>query len=82
LTDSRENQKHIDWTGNSFAAMGKLSTGAYVNFKGEEGENRVRAAYWTEKFSSLMAVKDKCDPSNLFRFNQNIKPSLEVSVAR
>jgi FAD/FMN-containing dehydrogenase len=74
-TDSRENQRHIDWTRDSFAALSQFATGAYVNFMGEEGEERVKAAYGAEKFGRLTSLKNKYDPNNLFRFNQNIKPS-------
>ena len=46
----------------------------YLNFIGDEGEERVRTAYYPEKFRRLVALKDKDDPNNLFRLNQNIKP--------
>jgi FAD/FMN-containing dehydrogenase len=75
-TDPRENQRHIDWTRESFAALGKFATGAYVNFLGDEGEERVKAAYGAEKFNRLTSLKNKYDPNNLFRINQNIKPSV------
>ena len=41
----------------------------------DEGEERVRAAYGPETYRRLVALKDKYDPANLFRLNQNIKPS-------
>ena len=49
--------------------------GVYVNFLGEEGEERVRAAYGEEKFERLTALKRKYDPTNFFRLNQNISPT-------
>ncbi|HUK07314.1 MAG TPA: FAD-binding oxidoreductase [Stellaceae bacterium] len=49
--------------------------GAYPNFMmDDEGEPRVRAAYG-DNYPRLAAVKKKYDPSNLFRVNQNIRPS-------
>lgn len=48
--------------------------GAYVNFMMEEGQERVQATY-RNTYSRLVEVKDKYDPNNLFRVNQNIKPS-------
>jgi hypothetical protein len=47
---------------------------AYVNFLGDEGEERVRAAYPGATWERLAAIKAKYDPTNLFRLNQNIPP--------
>lgn len=47
--------------------------GAYVNFMMEEGQERVQATYG-DNYQRLVEVKTTCDPSNLFRVNQNIKP--------
>jgi FAD/FMN-containing dehydrogenase len=56
------------------AAMRPHSTGAsYLNFTPEA--NRVRDAYGDDKYSRLVALKDTYDPTNLFRLNQNIRPS-------
>ena len=73
--DPRESEKHITWTRDFEAAMRPFSTGGvYVNFLGEEGEDRVRAAYGPAKYGRLVALKNKYDPTNFFRMNQNIKP--------
>jgi FAD/FMN-containing dehydrogenase len=42
--------------------------------RGEEGEERVRAAYGANHVR-LAALKAKYDPSNLFRLNQNVRPA-------
>jgi FAD/FMN-containing dehydrogenase len=47
----------------------------YVNFLGDEGEERVRTAYGDEKYERLKTLKRKYDPDNFFRINQNISPS-------
>jgi FAD/FMN-containing dehydrogenase len=47
--------------------------GAYLNFT-PEGD-RIRDAYGDAKYERLVGLKDKYDPENLFRRNQNIKPS-------
>ena len=42
---------------------------------GEEGPERIRAAYGGNKYEKLAALKAKFDPTNLFRLNHNILPS-------
>ena len=60
----------------NFAAIEPFSTGGvYMNFLGQEGEDRVRAAYGPEKYERLVAVKTAYDPTNFFRMNQNIQPA-------
>jgi hypothetical protein len=49
--------------------------GVYVNFLGDEGSARVRAAYGDATFERLAALKRRFDPENLFRLNQNIPPA-------
>ena len=76
----RESGKHIQWTRDFESAMRPFSTGGvYVNFLGEEGEDRVKAAYGSAKYDRLVALKNKYDPTNFFRLNQNIKPTGERS---
>jgi FAD/FMN-containing dehydrogenase len=45
-----------------------------VNYLGEEGDARVRAAYGP-KYDRLVALKNRYDPTNFFRMNQNIRPT-------
>ena len=54
------------------------SGAAYLNFIDLDGTSveRVRAAYSPEDWQRLVALKDRRDPTNLFRFNRNIPPSL------
>jgi FAD/FMN-containing dehydrogenase len=61
-------------------AMRPFGTGgAYLNFTPEA--DRVRDAYGEEKYQRLVALKDKYDPDNLFRLNQNILPSRQTGAA-
>jgi FAD/FMN-containing dehydrogenase len=46
-----------------------------VNFLGDEGVDRVREAYGSDKYNRLRALKQKYDPENFFRLNQNIAPN-------
>jgi FAD/FMN-containing dehydrogenase len=74
--DPADDEGNIGWTKGLGAAMKPYSTGgAYLNYLGEEGEDRVRAAFGPETYARLQALKDRYDPQNLFRLNQNIKPT-------
>ena len=69
----------VRWTRQFWSDMQPYSTGGvYVNYLGreaDEGPERIKAAYGPEKFARLVALKNKYDRDNLFRFNQNINPS-------
>ena len=79
--DPAQSERHIDWVGRFSEAMRPFTTGGvYLNFEPDEGEERVRAGYGAEKYARLVELKDKWDPENLFRVNQNIKPSRETRV--
>jgi FAD/FMN-containing dehydrogenase len=69
-----DNEKHIDWARGLFAALQPYAHGAYINFLGDEGQERVRSAYGPN-YEHLVALKNKYDPTNLFRLNQNIPPA-------
>ncbi|MEO9321519.1 MAG: FAD-binding oxidoreductase [Nitrososphaera sp.] len=70
-----ESDKNVKWTKDTFDAFAKFSEeGAYVNFLGEDGSDRVRAAYGEGKYRRLSQLKRKYDPTNFFHLNQNIRP--------
>jgi FAD/FMN-containing dehydrogenase len=46
-----------------------------VNFVGDEGAERIHAAYPTATWERLRTIKAKVDPRNLFSRNQNIVPA-------
>ena len=64
---------HIAWTRALWDALLPCSSGGvYVNFLGDEGADRVRAAYGEANYARLVALKRRYDPENVFRINQNI----------
>jgi FAD/FMN-containing dehydrogenase len=75
--DPANREKITAWAKQYWEAMHPYSAGgAYSNFMMEEGEERVKASYG-ENYAHLVTIKDKYDPNNLFRVNQNIKPSIK-----
>jgi FAD/FMN-containing dehydrogenase len=71
-----ERDAAVRWTRSLYDAIAPFAHGrAYVNFIGDEGQERVRAAYGPEKHARLVALKDRFDPDNVFRSNHNIRPS-------
>ena len=65
----------VNWAREYWDALHPYSSGgAYVNFMMEEGEERIKATYG-DNYKKLVEIKTKYDPQNLFRVNQNIKPS-------
>ena len=79
-SDPAESDRNIGWARELWEAMQPFSTdGVYVNYLGQEGDegaDRVRDAYGSEKYERLVALKNEYDPTNLFRLNQNIKPTV------
>ena len=75
-TDPAETARHVAWArGFSEALQPHTNGGVYVNFLGDEGEDRVRAAYGPETYARLAKVKAAYDPDNVFKLNQNIRPA-------
>jgi len=69
------------WVVETWEAVHPFSAGgAYVNFLGDEGQERVRTSY-RENYERLATIKTQYDPTNLFRINHNIRPSLEAAPA-
>ena len=75
--EPEEDEANIAWARNSFSDLRRFSDGGiYLNFPGflEEGDAMMRDAYG-ENYERLVAIKNQYDPTNLFRLNQNIKPT-------
>jgi FAD/FMN-containing dehydrogenase len=72
-----ERLRHEAWVAGLAAELHDGDTGAYPGFLGEEGQERVRAAYPGATWERLRAIKRRYDPTNLFRLNQNVPPAAE-----
>lgn len=69
-----EASTHIEWARSFWNAMQPWASGAYINYLGQEGEERVRVAY-AGNYQRLRTLKQRYDPANFFHHNQNIKPA-------
>jgi FAD/FMN-containing dehydrogenase len=73
--DAGMDRSCIDWARTLFEAMRPHAAGtAYVNFMPGDESERVESAYGPN-FERLAQIKRRYDPSNLFKMNQNVKPS-------
>jgi FAD/FMN-containing dehydrogenase len=70
-----DRERRQAWVDGVAAALHQSDDGAYVNFLGDEGPDRVREAYPGSTWDRLVQVKRRYDPGNLFRRNQNIPPA-------
>ncbi|HSC49831.1 MAG TPA: FAD-binding oxidoreductase [Gaiellaceae bacterium] len=70
-----EDDVHRAWADDAAAALRRGADGAYVNFLGDEGAERTRAAYPGSTWDRLAGVKRRYDPDNVFRLNQNVPPA-------
>jgi FAD/FMN-containing dehydrogenase len=77
--DAAQDESNRTWVRNTWQAMQQYaSDGVYVNYLGtesDEGSNRLQAAYGTDKYEKLLRLKNRYDPTNFFRMNQNIHPN-------
>jgi Berberine and berberine like len=68
--DPMQSERHILWTRQYWEAMQPFSSGlTYVNYL-DEGRPGSAA-----KYERLVALKNRYDPTNLFRLNVNIQPT-------
>ena len=64
-----------EWVRSFWSALEPWHQGVYVNFLGDEGADRVRAVLRRLRSTAgCRRLKQKYDPGNFFRINQNISP--------
>lgn len=72
--DPTATKANIKWTSELHSALRPhVDEAVYVNNLGNEGSDRVRAAYGPN-YDRLVEIKAKYDPTNFFHLNQNIAP--------
>ena len=65
---------NIAWTRGATTAFSPgISSGMALNFYTEVGEDEIADSFGA-RLARLKTLKQKYDPGNLFRLNQNIKP--------
>ena len=78
--EAGDDAAHVGWARAISAAMREFGNGGvYLNFIGDEGASRVRAAFG-EDYDRIARVKAAYDPDNFFRFNQNVAPAPAAGV--
>jgi FAD/FMN-containing dehydrogenase len=74
--DPADDERGRQWARDVRTDMKPWSIGAvYLNFIGDEGEERLRAGFGEENYRRLAQVKAQYDPTNVFHRNHNIKPA-------
>ncbi len=73
--DKAQDSACVAWARQLFEATTPFAAGSvYVNFMPADENDRVEKAYGTN-YRRLAEIKRRCDPDNLFRMNQNIRPT-------
>jgi FAD/FMN-containing dehydrogenase len=73
--EMKDDDACIAWARSLFRATEPFATGtAYVNFMPDDEADRVETIYGAN-YRRLTEIKKRYDPRNLFRMNQNIRPS-------
>jgi FAD/FMN-containing dehydrogenase len=74
--DAGQNEAQIAWTRKVADAMKPWAQGGtYLNYLSDEGEDRVKESFG-HHYNRMEELKNKYDPTNVFRLNQNIKPTV------
>lgn len=73
--DPADDARGIRWARDVCDDLKEWATGyVYLNFIGNEGQNRVIAGFGEDNYKRLARVKCEYDPENVFHLNQNIEP--------
>lgn len=74
-TDPADDAREIRWARDVCDDLREWASGyVFLNFIGNEGQNRVIAGFGEENYKRLARVKCEYDPENVFHLNQKIEP--------
>ncbi|MGH8866853.1 MAG: FAD-binding oxidoreductase [Actinomycetes bacterium] len=82
-TDPADDESAIAWTRSFIAAASAIPSarGIYLNFSGDEDiDASARDAAFGANLRRLTEVKNRYDPANMFRLNNNVPPTREAEV--
>lgn len=75
-TDPADSARCTAWAGQAFEILRPLGpASAYLNFVGDEGQDRIRATFGDSGYQRLAELKARLDPQNRFTLNHNIEPA-------
>ena len=77
--DHADTERCKSWTNEAYEMLRPLGpAGAYLNFVGDEGHDRIRASFGEATYRRLAKLKARLDPGNRFALNQNIEPATDT----
>ena len=78
--DAGDDEKNISWTRELYNKMTAFASGGvYSNYLDHDDSDKVSASFGSN-YLRLQEVKNKYDPNNFFKINQNIIPSPNLSA--
>jgi FAD/FMN-containing dehydrogenase len=75
--ETGEDAPHVAWARATEAALRPHATGrGSINFVTDAEDDRIGRSFGAETHARLVRLKDRYDPENVFRLNQNVRPSV------
>ena len=68
-------EQNVGWNRDYWSDIEPFTRGFYVNQLIDENQGQVSANYGSN-YARLVALKNKYDPTNFFRLNANVKPTV------
>ena len=67
-----DGEEHVNYINSHWANAAPFTSGFYVNDHFDQSQEMVNSTY-RENFPRLLEIKERYDPTNLFRMNANIR---------